>query len=164
MSKTKSQPQTIDATDEVIAQAREILTERHDREPTFEELRFLAECIQQENDDQEWSEYCEQEEEREHNAKIDAISTAFDELVRGVVPMVESMGWEVEIRSCSHSASKYYWLSKDGKILDLRVSTHEAPNGAGWNQATGMPYDEPDVNIVAGRDTLDVLRSALELV
>jgi hypothetical protein len=164
MSKTKSQPQMIDATDEVIAQAREILTERHDREPTFDELRFLAECIQQEIDEEDHKEELEREEQAEADAKYAAIRDAFEALVRGVVPMAESLGWEVTIRSCSHSASRYYVLDKNGQSLDLRVSDHVAKNGAGFNRETGLPHDECDVNIVAGRDTLDTLRSALELV
>jgi hypothetical protein len=164
MSKNKNKPQTIDATDEVIVQAREILTERHDREPTYDELRFLAECIQQEIDEEDHKEELEREDQAEADAKYDAIRDAFEALVRGVVPMAESLGWEVTIRSCSHSASRYYVLDKNGQSLDLRVSDHVAKNGAGFNRETGLPHDECDVNIVAGRDTLDTLRSALELV
>lgn len=164
MAKKNQQPQPIDATDAVIAEAREILVDRHDREPTHDELKFLAECIQQEIDEEEHQEEIEREEQSEADAKRDAIRDAFEALVRGVVPMAESLGWEVTIRSCSHSASRYYVLDKNGQSLDLRVSDHVAKNGAGFNRETGLPHDECDVNIVAGRDTLDTLRFALELV
>lgn len=162
MSKNKNKPQTIDATDEVIVQAREILTERHDREPTFDELRFLAECIQQEIDDEDHADELEREAQMEAQAEHDAKMEAFERLTRGLVPLAEFIGWDVAFLTCSHTFSHYYKLfGENEKMLTIRVSTHEAKNGAGFNRETGLPHDECDVNLIAGRDTLADLEKIL---
>jgi hypothetical protein len=152
---------TWEPTEETIQEAREILVDRYDEEPSHEDLMRLAAALQQEQDDEadamEAERLAQEQADLEYVEKCEALA----ELRAGVHTVAESSGWEIELRSCSHKSSSYYNLRKAGEVVTLRISDHEARNGAGFNRETGMPHDECDINLVAVRDTLYDLAVAL---